>query len=142
MHFLAIAGIHHHFLAPDAVVFFHEFTFVDQTLFEESGVARVEDGDFAHHLTHNHFKVLIVDAHTLRAVHILHLIHDVFLHGSWSHDTENVGRGGSAIGERCACAHEVVLLHKDLLRQRHEILLFFSQTAGNLDFAVTTLDSA
>ena len=74
LHAVAVACVDYYFLAPDAVVLFHELALVDNLLFEEACVARVEDVDFAHHLAYDDFEVLVVDLHTPHAVYILHLV--------------------------------------------------------------------
>ncbi len=133
----AVAGIGNHFLAPDAVVFVHERAFVDNLLFEEAGVARVKDVDLAHHLAYDYFKVLVVDLHTLHAVHVLNFVDDVFLNGCRSHDVEDVGRSDGTVGEGSTGAYVVVFLNEDLLGQGHEVFLDFTDTGCNGDFTVT-----
>ena len=86
--------------------------------------------------------MLVVDLHALHAVHVLNLVDDVLLNSRRTHDIENVGRGDSAVGQRCAGTHEVVFLNKNLLRQRHEIFLGLSELGHHSDFAVTTLNLA
>ena len=110
----AVAGVDDNFLAPDAVVLVHELAFVDNLLFEEAGVARVEDVDFAHHLADNDLEMLVVDLHTLHAVDVLDFVDDIFLNGCRTHDVEDVRRGYGTVRERCASAHDVVFLNKNL----------------------------
>ena len=114
LHAVAVAGVDYYFLAPDAVVLFHELALVDNLLLEEACVARVEDVDLTHHLAYDDFEVLVVDLHTLHAVYILYLIDDVLLYGCRAHDVEDVGGSCGAVGQRCAGTHVVVLLHKNL----------------------------
>ena len=142
LHIGTVAGVFHHFLAPNAVVLLHEVLLVDDFLLQETGVAWIEDVDLAHHLAHDHLKVLVVDAHTLQAVHTLHLVDDVLLHGSRAHDAQDVGRSDGAVGERSASTHEVVLLHQDLLGKRHQVVLDLAYLAGDHDLAVASLDLA
>ena len=110
---------------------------VDDLLFEEAGITRVENGDLAHHLTHNNLEVLVVDFHTLQAVNVLYLVDDVFLHGCRAFDGQDIRRSDGTVGERRAGTHIIVFLHKDLFRQRYEIFLHFAGLRGNGNFTVT-----
>ena len=111
---LRIAGVNNHFLAPDAVVFIHEFALVNNLLFEEASVTRIKDSYLTHHLTNDYFKVFVVDLHTLHTVNVLNFIHDIFLNGCRTLDVQDVGRSDSTIGQRCTGTHIVVFLYKDL----------------------------
>ena len=42
----------------------------------------LDDGDLAQHLPHDDLDVLVVDRNTLRAVHALHAVDEVLLHGA------------------------------------------------------------
>ena len=46
----------------------------------------INDGHLAEHLTNDDLDVLIVDRHTLRAVHALHALNEVLLHGTLTGD--------------------------------------------------------
>lgn len=94
---LAVTGIGDDFLAPDIVILLHEFTFVDNLLLKEAGISRIKDIDLAHHLTHNHLEVLVVDLNTLHAVYVLNLVHDIFLNGSRAFDIEDVTRSDCTV---------------------------------------------
>ena len=111
-------------------------------MFEEAGVAGVEDVDFAHHLTHDDFEVFVVDLHTLHAVNVLHLVDDVFLNGGRAHDVEDVGGSDGTVGEGCACADIVVLLDKNLFGQGHEILFGFAEFGSDGYFTVAAFHFA
>ena len=108
--------------------------------FEEAGVARVEDVDLTHHLAHYHLEVLIVDFHTLEAVNVLHLVHDIVLHGRGALDAQDVGRSDGTVAKCCSGAHIVAFLNQDLLAERYQIFLHLAQSAGYLHLAVTALD--
>ena len=84
--------------------------------------------------------MLVVDLHTLHTVYVLYFVDDVLLNGSRTHDVEDVGGSDSTVGEGCAGTNDVVLLHKNLLRQRHEILLGIAELGSDSDFAVAALD--
>ena len=142
LYIFAVTGIDNHFLTPDAIVLFHELTLVDNLLLKEASVTRIEDVDLAHHLTHDYFKVLVVDLHTLHTVYILNLVDDIFLNGSGTHDVEDVGRSDGTVGERSSGAHIVVFLNENLLRQRNEILLDFAKLGSNRYLTVASLNLA
>ena len=107
---------------------------------EEVGIATVHNYYFAHHLAHNHLKVLVVDLHALQAVNLLNFIHQVLLHRRRTLNGQNVcGRDGSVAQGR-TCTHEVVLLHQNLLAQVDEVATLLASTALDHDFTVATLD--
>jgi hypothetical protein len=54
-------------------------TLVDALARQEVGVTRLLDADAAGHLAHDQLDVLVVDRHTLVAVHLLHLFDQVLL---------------------------------------------------------------
>ena len=142
LHRFAVAGIGDNFLAPDAVVLFGKVEFVDDLLFKEAGVARFVNLHFAHHLTDDDLEVLVVDLHTLQAVNVLDLIHDIFLHCRRAFDGKDVGRRDGTVGQRRSGAHVVVFLHEDLFREGHEVMFLFAKFGADDDFTVTALDAA
>ncbi len=71
--------------------------------------------------------MLVVDLNALRTVYVLHFVHDVFLHSRRALDVEDVGRRDGTVGKRRAGTHIVVLLHENLLRQRHKVLLHLAE---------------
>ena len=133
--------VHNDFLTPDAVVLFCKVVFVDDLRFEEAGVTSFVDLHLAHHLTHDNFKVLVVDFYTLQTINVLHLVDDVFLNGGRTLDGKDVARSDATIGERRTSANVVVLLYQDLLGERHEILLDFTELRSHDDFTITALDA-
>ena len=122
MEVLGVAGVDDYLLTPDAVVLLSEVELVDYLLLEEGGVAGVVDLHLAHHLTNDDLEVLVVDLHTLQTIDVLNLVDNVLLNGGRALDGENVVGSDDSVGERCAGTHGVVLLHKNLLRQRYKIL--------------------
>jgi len=85
-------------------------------LFEdEIRVAHVHHLHPAHHLAHNDFDVLVVDAHPLQAVDFLDFIHQVFGQGHLALDLENVLGDGGAADQRFAGAHVIALVDVDVL---------------------------
>ena len=83
--------------------------------------------------------MLVVDRHTLHTIDILHLVDDVFLHSSRTLDGKDVCWCDGTIRKRCTSTHVVVLLHKNLLGQWHEILADITHLRGEDNFTVTTL---
>ena len=73
--------------------------------------------------------MLVVDLHTLHAVDVLNLVDDIFLHGSGTLDVEDIGRSDGSVGKRRSGTHIVVFLNKDLLGERHKVLLLFAEFA-------------
>ena len=83
--------------------------------------------------------MLVVNLHTLQTIHILNLIHDIFLYGSRPLDGQNIGRSDYTVGKRGSGTHGIVLLHQNLLGQRHKILALLAGLGCNDYLTVTTL---
>ena len=86
--------------------------------------------------------MLVVDLHTLQAVHCLNLVHDILLSLDRSEYIEDVAGRNSTVGKGSAGLYIVVLLNKNLLGQRHQIVLLDTVLVADYDFAVTSLDLA
>ena len=66
----------------DVAVDLAEAGVVHQLTRQQVGVAGVDDGHATGHLVHDDLDVLVVDIHTLGAVHGVHFLHDVDLGGA------------------------------------------------------------
>jgi len=97
-HRLAVAGIGHDLLSPDAIVLLGKIKLVDNLLFKEACVAWIVDLYLAHHLAYNNLEVLIVDLHALQTVNVLDFVDDVFLNGRGALNGQDVGRRDGTIG--------------------------------------------
>ena len=140
LHILRITSIHYDFLAPDTIIFFHEFQFVYDLLFEEASISRFINLYFTHHLTNDNLKVLIIDLHTLQAVYILNFIHDIFLYSCRTLDCQDICRSSSTVRQRSTSTYIVIFLYQNLLRQCNQILLNLTRLGSYDDFTVTTFD--
>ena len=92
----------------------------------------------AHHLTDDNLEVLVIDFHTLQAIHILHLVDDILLNSGRALDGQNVAGSDETVGERCTGTYSVILLNKKHSRQRNEIFTLFARLRGDGYLAVTT----
>ena len=63
---------------------------------QQVGVAGLDDRDPAQHLPHDDLDVLVVDRHTLRAVDLLDLVHEVLLRLADAEDPQDLLRVGRA----------------------------------------------
>ena len=63
---------------------------LDQLPGQHLGVARLEDGHPLEHLADDHLDVLVVDRHTLAAVDLLDLLHEVLLHPARTEDPQDL----------------------------------------------------
>ncbi len=86
--------------------------------------------------------MLVVDLHALHTVHVLHLVYKILLNACGALNIENVTRGDRSIAEGLTGLHEVVLLHEDVLAQRHEVELVLASAAFHDDLTVAPLDLA
>src|SRR5690606_27848354 len=82
-----VAALGHH-----ATVLRLEHRPLDRRTGQELGGARVDDDDPAQHLPDDHLDVLVVDAHTLGAVHLLHLANQVQLGFPRTHHAQHLVR--------------------------------------------------
>ena len=94
---LRVTSVYNHLLTPDAVVFFHELLLVYYLLFQEASIARFYDFYLTHHLTNDDFEVLVINLHTLQTVYVLNFVYDIFLYGSRTLDSQDVGRSDSTV---------------------------------------------
>ena len=83
--------------------------------------------------------MLVVDFHTLQAVNLLNLVHDIFLNLHRPLDSQNVRRRNRAFRQRSTGFHIVVFLRQNLLGSRNQIRLHIAHLRSNQDFAVTAL---
>ena len=93
----------------------------------------------AHHLTNDNLEVLVVNLHTLETVYVLYFVDDVLLYSGGTLDGKDVARSDDTVGKWCAGTHSIVLLNKDLLAQRNEVLALVASLAGDNDFTITAL---
>src|SRR4029077_6351169 len=63
------------------IVLVAEDLLVDMLALEELRLARIHHADLLKHLADDDADVLVVDLHALQAIHLLHLVEQVFLHG-------------------------------------------------------------
>ena len=136
----AISGIRNHLTTPDTIVLLQEVQFIHYIALQETGVSRLDDLYFLHHLTYDDLEVLIVDFHTLHTVNRLCLIDDIVLNGRLTLDSQDVFRRDSTVRQSYTGANEVSFLHQNLLGQRNEVSLLLAETTGNEELTVTTFD--
>src|SRR5690606_22139386 len=107
------------FLVKDTVIFLPELPFIDNLVLKKSGIACIKNFNFLHHLTYNHFNVLIIDFHPLKSVYFLDLIDQVVLNSRWSLDGKNVIWRNGSIRKWLTCSNKVIFLNKDVFGKRH-----------------------
>ena len=76
----------------NALVLNFERKLVDLLTPQERGVASLRDTHLTKHLAYDHFDVLIINRHTLKAVHLLNLIHKKCLQLLWSENIQYIMR--------------------------------------------------
>ena len=139
-HPVGIPRIHNYFLAENLVVLLHEFGFINDLIFQETGISGVLNQNLAHHLVYNDFKMLVIDFHTLHAVHILHFVHDVFLYGNRSLDIQDIGRRDGSVRKGRSGTHIVVFLYQNLFGQRYQVFLDFTGFGSHGNLTISALD--
>ena len=86
----AVAGRPPFWIARSVFVFESEHVY--EFAGEHFGIAAVFDADFAHHLAHDDFYVLIVDVNALRTVYRLYFVEDIVLHALHALDAQDILR--------------------------------------------------
>src|SRR2546425_1232614 len=123
-----------------AVVHLVERELVHVLAFEELGIPRVHHLHLLQHLAHDHADVLVVDLHTLQAVHLLHLVQQVLLHRPRALDPQDVVRVHGPLGEAVSGAHPVALMDAQVLAGRHLVQLRLALFGMDVDLALAALD--
>ena len=123
-------------LLEDALVLLVEAPLLDLIADQELGVADLLDADAAEHLPHDHFDVLVVDAHALESVDLLHLVDQVLRERLLAEDREDVVRVRAAVHERLAGLHEVALVHADVLALGDQVLARLADLGRDDDLAL------
>ena len=103
------------------VVFRIKFHMVNLFANQQSGFAGIGDFNLLQHLAHDHFNVLVVDAHTLQAVDFLDFIDKEGSKLFHALDRQNVMRCRIAIEQVFALLDEVAFLHRQMLALRNEV---------------------
>ena len=103
-------------------VLFDEFETVDLFPLEEEAVAPFFDFDLLQHLTHNHFDMLVVDAHTLQTIDILNLVDEIFRQSCNALNGQNVVRCRVAVEDILPLLDRVTILKMERTTFRDQIL--------------------
>ena len=106
---------------------------VHQRAGQELRVARVVHAHLAHHLADDDLDVLVVDAHVLRTVDVLHLAQEVLLHFFFAADAQDVLRDERAFGERLARADAGAAVDAQVPAARHEVLALHAAVGADDD---------
>ena len=86
--------------------------------------------------------MLIVDLHTLETVNVLYLVNDVLLNGSRTLNSEDIAWSDNTIRKWSTCTYGIMLLNKNLLRERYEVRLLVACLRCNDDLTITSLNLA
>ncbi len=93
--------------ALDGLVGVEDLRALDLLALDVAGLARVLHHHATQHLAHDHFNVLVVDLHTLQAVHVLHFIDDVAGQLFDAQQAQDVLRIGRAVHDVLALVHHL-----------------------------------
>ncbi len=114
----------------------------DLVTLEETGVARILDLDALHHLTHDDFDVLVIDAHALEAVDLLDLVHQVLLHLGRPKDVQDVLGADGAFAEGLAGLDEFAFMDQNVLAVGYLVAELLVFRRDDFDLAVAALQLA
>ena len=93
------------------------------------------DAQLAQHLAHDDLDVLVVDVHTLRAVDLLDLVHQVPLHRLAALDAQHLLGVLRALGELVAGLDGLAVLDLRARRGGHRVLALLALLGGDRDLA-------
>src|ERR1700691_2154540 len=123
-------------LLDHALVLFAEVELIQFVFQQERGVAHVLDLHPAHHLTDNHFDVLVADVDALQPVDFLDFVHQVGLQLFFAEHSQNVVRVERAIHERFARLDALAFLHVNVNAARHRVFFLRAVVSLNIEFAL------
>src|SRR6476661_10874846 len=146
-HELGTTGSRTATLGHDATVLVLEATTLGELAGQQVGVAGLDDRHATQHLAHDDLDVLVVDRHTLLAVHALDLVHQVLLRSARAEDAKDLlgvdrtlgqlgdDRGVVTVGgdKARALAHRVGVLHGAVVRREQDA----TRLVGVLDLDAT-----
>src|ERR1700756_3677182 len=110
-------------LGNHALVLFAEGELVDLLFEQEARVAHVFDLHPAHHLTNNHFDVLVRDVDALEPVDFLDFVHQVSLQLFFAEHSQDVVRVERAVHQGFASLDALAFLHVDVNAARNRVFL-------------------
>ena len=79
-------------LADDPLVFIFETPLLDLVTNQEIGIADIFNAHAAQHLAYDDFDMLVVDAHTLETINLLHFVDEILGQGLFTENIENIVR--------------------------------------------------
>src|SRR5467141_3791107 len=129
-------------LADHALVLLLEHELVDQLTDHELGVADLLDAHAPQHLAHDDLDVLVVDAHALQAIDLLHLVDEVALQLAVAEHGQIVVRVRRAVHQGLARLHAVALVDADVLAARDQVLLGLAVVGADHDLPHALDESA
>src|SRR5579864_1888302 len=124
-------------LCNHALVLFTEGELVCLLFEQEASIAHVFDFHPAHHLTNNHFDVLVRDVDTLQPVDFLDFVDQVSLQLFFAEYREDVVRVERAVHERFARLDALAFLHVDVNATRNRVFLFGTVVGHDVDLALS-----
>ncbi len=89
--------------------------------FQKRGIPAVGNFPFLQHLAHDHFDVLVIDLHTLQAIHVLHFVDHVIGKRLNAHDSKNIVRRRVAIHDIVAFLDVITFDHWNVLAFWHHV---------------------
>ena len=125
-----------------AIVLLAELELVDDLFRQEFGIADVVHLHPAHHLTGDHFQVLVVDVDALQTIDFLDFVHQVFLQVLFAHHGHDVVRVARTVHQRIAVTNALAFLNVDVNAARNRVFLGFAIVGDDVDLAHALRDLA
>src|SRR5690554_3612736 len=110
-------------LGNQGFVLFQYLGQLDLVTLDEAGVTGLGDLNLAQHLTDGHFDVLVVDLHTLQAVHVLNLVDDVLGQLADTQQAQDIVRVARTIGDDLTLGDLFTLEHVQVAPLRNQLLV-------------------
>src|SRR5579864_591924 len=124
-------------LRNHALVLFAKGELVDLLFEQEARVAHVFDLHPAHHLTNNHFDVLVRDVDALQPVDLLDFVDQVSLQLFFAEHGQDVVRVERAIHQGFTSLDALAFLHVDVNAARNRVFLLGAVVGDHVDFALS-----
>jgi len=118
-------------LLVDLLVLFAERRRFDELTGEHPRIATVGDLHLTEHRTHDDLDVLVVDVDALRAVHLLHFLHQVVLQSRGPSDAQHVVRVERAFVELIAWLHHIAIVDGEVHAVRHIVGVLVALRIGD-----------
>ena len=124
----------------DGLVHLSECYPIDVVTLQELSVSWIRDPNLLKHLANDDTDVLVIDLHALEAVHLLDLVQQVLLDGTWTFDPQDIVRINGAFTEAVPSSDMVAFMDPEVLPDRDLVNPGIAALRLHDDLTLTSLD--